>query len=67
MPDLILKSKSDRRLRQGHLWIYSNEVDVSKSPLQNFPAGEQVNVLDAKGKPWVPRSLILNSLFVGVW
>ena len=50
MPDLILKSKSDRRLRQGHLWIYSNEVDVSKSPLQNFPAGEQVNVLDAKGK-----------------
>ncbi len=50
MPDLILKPKSDRRLRQGHLWIYSNEVDVSKSPLQNFPAGEQVNVLDAKGK-----------------
>lgn len=51
MPDLILKSKSDRRLRQGHLWIYSNEVDVNKSPLQSFTAGEQVNVLDAKGKP----------------
>ncbi|MDC9719507.1 MAG: RlmI/RlmK family 23S rRNA methyltransferase, partial [Gammaproteobacteria bacterium] len=43
MPDLILKSKSDRRLRQGHLWIYSNEVDVNKSPLQSFTAGEQVN------------------------
>ena len=50
MPDLILKPKSDRRLRQGHLWIYSNEVDVVKSPLQSFAAGEQVNVLDAKGK-----------------
>jgi 23S rRNA (cytosine1962-C5)-methyltransferase len=50
MPDLILKPKSDRRLRQGHLWIYSNEVDVNKSPLQLFPSGEQVNVLDAKGK-----------------
>lgn len=50
MPDLILKPKSDRRLRQGHLWIYSNEVDVVKSPLHSFPAGEQVNVLDAKGK-----------------
>jgi 23S rRNA (cytosine1962-C5)-methyltransferase len=32
------------------LWIYSNEVDVVKSPLHSFPAGEQVNVLDAKGK-----------------
>jgi len=51
MPDLILKAKSDRRLRQGHLWIYSNEVDVGKSPLQSFVAGEQVDVLDAKGKP----------------
>ena len=50
MPDLILKPKSDRRLRQGHLWIYSNEVDVSKSSLQSFLPGEQVNVLDAKGK-----------------
>ncbi|MFQ3304926.1 MAG: 23S rRNA (cytosine1962-C5)-methyltransferase, partial [Oceanospirillaceae bacterium] len=50
MPDLILKPKSDRRLRQGHLWIYSNEVDVKKSPLQSFAAGEQVNVLDANGK-----------------
>ena len=28
MPDLILKPKSDCRLRQGHLWIYSNEVDA---------------------------------------
>ena len=46
MPDLILKPKSDCRLRQGHLWIYSNEVDVVKSPLHSFPA----NVLDAKGK-----------------
>jgi 23S rRNA (cytosine1962-C5)-methyltransferase len=51
MPDLILKPKSDRRLRQGHLWIYSNEVDVNKSPLQSFTAGQQVDVLDAKGKP----------------
>lgn len=50
MPNLILKAKADRRLRQGHLWIYSNEIDVSKSPLQNFMPGEQANVLDAKGK-----------------
>lgn len=51
MAHLILKPKADRRLRAGHLWIYSNEVDVSKTPLQQFMLGQQVDVLDHKHKP----------------
>lgn len=47
---LKLKNHEDRRLREGHLWIYSNEVDVAATPLKDFAAGEQVRVEDSKGK-----------------
>jgi len=47
---LKLKPHEDRRLREGHLWIYSNEVDVAATPLKNFAAGTQVRVEDSKGK-----------------
>lgn len=47
---LKLKPNEERRLREGHLWIYSNEVDVAATPLKNFAAGEQVRVEDSKGK-----------------
>lgn len=46
---LILKKNEDRRLKNGHLWIYSNEINVSKSPLQNFTPGQQVTVIDHHG------------------
>ncbi|AFU99844.1 class I SAM-dependent rRNA methyltransferase [Simiduia agarivorans] len=47
---LHLKSQADRRLRKGHLWIYSNEVDVQATPLKAFALGQQVEVLAANGK-----------------
>ncbi|WP_455210006.1 class I SAM-dependent rRNA methyltransferase [Kaarinaea lacus] len=47
---LALKRNEDRRLRTGHLWIFSNEVDTNKNPLRQYQPGEQVVVLDAKGK-----------------
>ena len=53
MPELQtinLKRNEDRRLRAGHLWIFSNEVDTAKSPLSQYQPGEQVVVLDCKGK-----------------
>jgi 23S rRNA (cytosine1962-C5)-methyltransferase len=50
LPLLKLKPHEDRRLREGHLWIYSNEVDVAATPLKNFSAGEQVRVEDSHGK-----------------
>ena len=50
-PALILKRGEDRRLRAGHLWVFSNEVDVARSPLTAMEAGSPVHVLDAGGKP----------------
>ncbi|MCL6415134.1 class I SAM-dependent rRNA methyltransferase [Aestuariirhabdus sp. Z084] len=48
---LRLKPKADRRLRAGHLWIYSNEVDTKATPLTRFETGEQVVVENSAGKP----------------
>lgn len=48
---LILNAKADRRLKRGHLWIYSNEVDTKKSPLKGIEPGSQCQVLDSRGKP----------------
>lgn len=48
--ELFLKKNEDRRLRQGHLWIFSNEVDVQRSPLTNFAVGEIVTVKDSGGQ-----------------
>ena len=31
---LRLKTGADRRLRAGHLWIYSNEVNTDMTPLK---------------------------------
>ena len=50
LPQLQLKSQADRRLRKGHLWIYSNEVDVTATPLKSFNLGQQVEVTSAGGK-----------------
>jgi len=47
---LRLKPNQDRRLRAGHLWIYSNEVDSKATPLKAFEVGEPVVVQSAKGK-----------------
>lgn len=63
IPALCLKAQQDRRIRAGHSWVYSNEVDTSKTPLKEFQPGEQAALLDAKEKwlGWVyvnPRSLI---------
>ena len=48
---LVLKKGEDRRLRAGHLWVFSNEVDVRATPLTDLEAGQVVNVRDAAGRP----------------
>src|SRR5579885_1883841 len=60
---LYLKKNEDRRLRAGHVWVFSNEVDTGRSPLTAFAPGQAVRVLAAGGRPlgtgYVnPRSLI---------
>ena len=47
MKQLILKNHEDRRIRDGHLWIFSNEVDTKKSPLHAFTKGENVDVVSS--------------------
>ncbi|WP_275298181.1 class I SAM-dependent rRNA methyltransferase [Billgrantia campisalis] len=47
---LRLKKNADRRLKAGHLWLYSNEVDTQATPLQGFEAGGQAVVEAANGK-----------------
>ncbi len=50
IPALVLNKNQDRRLRNGHCWIYSNEVNTKLSPLKEFQPGEQIAVLDYREK-----------------
>lgn len=50
-PALYLKRGEDTRLRAGHLWVFSNEVDVKRSPLTAFEPGEPCVILDASDRP----------------
>ena len=68
LPTLRLKKNEDRRLRGGHLWVYSNEVDISATPLKELPAGGEVVIEDHRGKPigrgyGNPHSLICARLY----
>lgn len=63
LPHLRLKKGEDRRIRSGHPWIYSNEIDISATPLKGFTAGQEV-VIEAQDKSVIgigyvnPHSLI---------
>lgn len=62
-PELWLRKGADRRLRGGHSWVYSNEVDTSRSPLAAFQAGATVTLKSASGEAlgaafMEPQSLI---------
>ncbi|WP_456049110.1 class I SAM-dependent rRNA methyltransferase [Acidihalobacter yilgarnensis] len=49
LPPLRLKPREERRLRAGHLWVFSNEVDVARTPLTAFSPGDPVTIEDAQG------------------
>jgi 23S rRNA (cytosine1962-C5)-methyltransferase len=60
---LRLKPREERRLRGGHPWVYSNEIDVQQTPLQALEPGQPVRVETARGQVIGtgyanPRSLI---------
>jgi len=63
LPSLRLKRREERRILAGHLWVFSNEVDVDRTPLTAFEPGDPVRVEASDGRPlgtgYVnPRSLI---------
>jgi 23S rRNA (cytosine1962-C5)-methyltransferase len=45
LPELRLKSREDRRISAGHLWIFSNEVDNERTPLARFESGALCRVV----------------------
>lgn len=49
-PEIFLKKNEDKRLRKGHSWVFSNEIDSQRSPLEQFTAGDLVVVKSADGK-----------------
>ena len=64
MTDLKLRLKpgKERRIRGGHPWVYSNEVDVAATPLKGLPAGAVVIVEDHRGGALGAATVSPNSL-----
>lgn len=65
---LRLKKGEDRRIRNGHPWIFSNEIDTKATPLKSFTPGQQVFVQAADssilGVAYInPHSLICARIF----
>jgi len=48
-PRLRIKKRDQQRLRDGHLWVYSNEVDTDVTPLKNIKA-TLVHLEDYRGQ-----------------
>ncbi len=46
MKQLLLKKNEDRRIRRGHLWVFSNEVES----LDDFSPGEMAEVHSRNGR-----------------
>lgn len=44
-PVLRLKKGEDRRLRAGHAWVFSNEVDTARTPLTKLAPGALVRIV----------------------
>lgn len=66
---LRLRKNEEHRLRAGHLWVYSNEIDAAATPLTGFEPGELATLLDHRDRPlgtaYVnPHSLICARLLV---
>lgn len=49
LPRLRLKRNEDRRVRLGHPWVFSNEVDTEATPLAAFEPGQAVTVQALSG------------------
>ena len=51
LPPLYLKRREERRIQAGHPWVFSNEVDVERSPLSAFEPGAQATVVSHADQP----------------
>ena len=51
---LHLNKDQDRRLRFGHCWVYSNEINTDKTPLKTLEPGQPADILSHQGKWLAP-------------
>ena len=49
LPVVFLKRNEDRRIRKGHPWVFSNEIDTRRSPLEQFSPGDAVELRSDNG------------------
>ncbi len=47
---LRLKRREGKRIRAGHLWVFSNEIDTDSTPLRLFEPGDLVSIRGADGR-----------------
>ena len=66
LPSLRLKSNADRRIKAGHLWVFSNEVDTAHTPLTTLEPGQEVSVENASGKFLQLLLLHMQARLVGI-
>jgi len=62
---LLLNSQADRRIKKGHLWIYSNEINNAKTPLKSFSPGDMAEVFSAGGQSLGLAFINPNALICG--
>lgn len=69
VPVLKLKRGEDRRLRAGHLWVFSNEVDTAATPLTAFERGARARVFSDRnqflGHAYVNPNALICARIVG--
>ncbi len=63
LPPLLLKPQEERCIQAGHLWVFSNEINVALTPLTGFQPGDHVQLRSSHdrflGYAYVnPRTLI---------
>lgn len=47
---LRLRRREERRLKAGHLWVFSNEIDTRSTPMRLFEPGDLVSIRSANGR-----------------
>lgn len=60
-----LKKSEDRRIRAGHPWVYSNEIDIAVSPLKQYTKGEEV-IVEAHDKTIIGKGYINPNSLIAV-
>ena len=49
-PVLFLRKREERRVRAGHAWVFSNEIDTDRAPLKGIAPGSEVLLKGSKGQ-----------------